>query len=128
VQLHRNDTVVQAAVAFFLFSALYETRRTVPKGTDGDTYNQLDFPLSDSTLPRVYLTQEGSNMIPLFDIFKTDKNGDVSWLCYAKGLEAAKSNAKRLAAQTPGDYFVLCLATREKLMLKAEGSFQQTPR
>jgi hypothetical protein len=67
-------------------------------------------------------------MIPLFDIFKTDKNGDVLWLSYAKGLEAAKSNAKRSAAQTPGDYFVLCLATREKLMLKADGSFQQTAR
>jgi hypothetical protein len=63
-------------------------------------------------------------MIPLFDIFKTDKNGDVSWL-WPRG---SKSNAKRLAAQTPGDYYVLCLATREKLMLKAEGSFQQTPR
>jgi len=66
-------------------------------------------------------------MIPLFDIFKTDRNGDVSWLSYAKGLEAAKSNAKPWPRKLPGA-FVFCLATSEKLILKAEGSFQQTPR
>ena len=52
-------------------------------------------------------------MIPLFDIFKTDRNGDVSWLSYAKGLEAAKSNAKRLAAQTPGGFCFLSSHTRK---------------
>ena len=52
-------------------------------------------------------------MIPLFDIFKTDRNGDVSWLSYAKGLEAAQSDAKRLAAQTPGGFCFLSSHTRK---------------
>jgi len=43
-----------------------------------------------------------------FDIFKKLPDGHPLWVQAVEGLEEAKKQLARLAASSPGDYFIYC--------------------
>lgn len=58
-------------------------------------------------------------MVPPFDIFRAERDGDVLWLESATDLEAAWARVKMLAASTPGEYLILSQMTGRRISFKS---------
>lgn len=61
-------------------------------------------------------------MIPLFDIFRAEPNGDLRWLEAAPDLDKAKQRIRTLAVSSPGEYLVLNQRTGNKTTIRVEDS------
>lgn len=62
-------------------------------------------------------------MIPPFDIFYVESDGELIWQCRAETLEIARLRVKTLlAVQLPGDYVIWSQHTGHKMTVKADGS------
>lgn len=62
-------------------------------------------------------------MIPPFDIFYVETDGELIWQCRAETLEIARLRVKTLlAVQPPGDYVICSQQTGHKMTVKADGS------
>jgi hypothetical protein len=49
------------------------------------------------------------------DIFKTDRDGEVLWLCAVKNFAAAKACVENLERSSPGEYLILDQITGHKV-------------
>lgn len=61
-------------------------------------------------------------MVPLFDIFKADAEGSVSWIEAAPDMETAKARVHALTVSSPGEYLVCSQKTGTKLPIKADAA------
>ena len=57
-------------------------------------------------------------MLPPFDLFKVEKDGNLRWIEVASDLDRAKARAKSLAASSPGEYLIVNQKTGEKVSIK----------
>jgi hypothetical protein len=64
-------------------------------------------------------------MTPGFDIFQTEADGGVLWRGAAATMDEARGRIRELAAQSPGEYFVLNFATGSKIIVEP-GSVHKT--
>ncbi len=55
--------------------------------------------------------------VPLFDVFKTEGNGDVIWRGASASMEEAKGLIQRLAIDAPGEYLILSHQTGDRLLI-----------
>jgi hypothetical protein len=55
--------------------------------------------------------------VPLFDVFKTEGNGDVIWRGASASMEEAKGLIQRLAIDAPGEYLILSHQTGNRLLI-----------
>jgi len=46
-------------------------------------------------------------MASRFDVFRNDKPIGLTWLMEVNSLEEGEANARKLAADSPGEYFIL---------------------
>ena len=60
-------------------------------------------------------------MVPCFDIFKIDSDGNVLWRGAAESLVVAKDKIQKLAASTPGEYLILDQHTGHRLIVALPG-------
>lgn len=60
--------------------------------------------------------------IPAYDIFKAEADGAVLWLESAVTIDEARARAQKLAADLPGEYFILSHRTGNKLGIEPGGS------
>ena len=65
--------------------------------------------------------------MPLFDIFKSEKDGGVVWVASAQTLEIARLKVKSLMASSPGSYVIVNQETGQKLRVNPDGSTERTP-
>jgi hypothetical protein len=61
-------------------------------------------------------------MVPLFDIFKADAEGSVSWIEAAPDMETAKARVHALTVSSPGEYLVCSEKTGAKISIKADNA------
>ena len=59
-------------------------------------------------------------MIAPFDIFKTDRHGDLLWLEAVSDLDTAKARVRELGASSPGKYMILSQKTGNKLFVEVD--------
>jgi hypothetical protein len=59
-------------------------------------------------------------MVPPFDIFIAEKDGDLLWLEAARDLETAKARVQILGTAVPGEYLIFSQATGNKISIKVE--------
>ena len=45
-------------------------------------------------------------MTPAFDVFKNDKSSGVTWLAAVNSLEEGEAHVRRLALDSPAEYFI----------------------
>jgi hypothetical protein len=60
-------------------------------------------------------------MVPCFDIFKIDSDGNILWRGAAESLVIAKAKIRKLAASTPGEYLILDQNTGKRLIVALPG-------
>jgi hypothetical protein len=60
--------------------------------------------------------------IPAYDIFKAEDDGAVLWLGSATTIDEARARAQKLAADLPGEYFILSHRTGNKVGIDPSGS------
>jgi len=59
-------------------------------------------------------------MVPPFDIFRAEKDGDLRWLEAARDLETAKTRVQILGTTVPGEYLIFSHVTGNKISIKVE--------
>jgi hypothetical protein len=60
--------------------------------------------------------------IPAYDIFRAEADGAVLWLESATTIDEARARAQELAANSPGEYFILSHRTGNKLGIEPSSS------
>ena len=58
------------------------------------------------------------HIVAQFDIFKTDRNGNVVWLEVATDLESAKARVEAIGKSDPGEYLILDQHSGAKIAIK----------
>jgi uncharacterized NAD(P)/FAD-binding protein YdhS len=61
-------------------------------------------------------------MIPPFEIFQSESDGNVLWRGTAASMDDAKSRIRELAAEAPGDFIIMSRRTGHKLVLNFDGN------
>ena len=61
-------------------------------------------------------------MIPPFDIFRVETDGQLTWQATAETLDVARLRVKTLMDAQPGDYVIYSQETGHKMTVKADGS------
>ena len=64
--------------------------------------------------------------IPSFDVFKFDGRG-VLWCCAVDNLLAGKQRIQKLAASSPGEYFILDQITDQRVFVTLLDVFDPLP-
>jgi hypothetical protein len=57
-------------------------------------------------------------MIPPFEVFQTEADGNVLWRGTAATMEDAKARIRELAAENPGEFIVMSRRTGQKLIVQ----------
>ena len=66
-------------------------------------------------------------MIPPFDIFSVEPDGDLVWQAMAESLDVARLRIKTLMGVQPGDYVICSQQTGHKMVIKTDGSITGSP-
>jgi hypothetical protein len=61
-------------------------------------------------------------MIPPFDIFRVDSDGQLMWKATVETLDVARVQIKILMRAEAGDYIIHSQPTGHKMVIKADGS------
>ena len=61
-------------------------------------------------------------MVPSFDIFKAEEDGQLLWRGAVEGFAAAKARIQELAMASPGEYIILDLNTGHRALLSVTDS------
>jgi hypothetical protein len=64
-------------------------------------------------------------MTPAFDVFKNDKSNGVTWLTAVNSLEEGEEHVRKLAVNSPAEYFIFNQRTSIRHMVDAR---PRTPR
>ena len=67
-------------------------------------------------------------MIAPFDLFRTEADGSVKWLCVCADLDAAKARVLELSATLPADYLISSQTTGNRLLINPDGQFSHRPK
>ena len=66
-------------------------------------------------------------MIPPFDLFSTNSEGELVWQAMVESLHVARLRIKILQDAHPGDYVIRSQRTGHNLVIKADGSITGSP-
>jgi hypothetical protein len=66
-------------------------------------------------------------MTPAFDVFKNDKSIGVTWLTAVHSLEEGEAHVRRLALDSPAEYFIFNQRTSIRLMVDARPRAARMP-
>ena len=66
-------------------------------------------------------------MIPPFDIFSVESDGQLVWQAMAESLDVARLRVKTLMDVQPCDYVICSQRTGHKMVIKADGSITGSP-
>ena len=66
-------------------------------------------------------------MIPPFDIFSVQGNGELLWEAMAESLEVARLRVKTLMDVQPAEYVICSQKTGHKMAIKPDGSITAFP-
>ena len=58
-------------------------------------------------------------MIPPFEVFQSETDGNVLWRGTAATLEDAKARIRELAAEDPGEFIIMSRRTGHKLIVRS---------
>ena len=74
--------------------------------------------LHDGGLDVAPRTGHVRSMIPPFEVFQTEADGNVLWRGTAATMEDAKARIRELAAENPGEFIVMSRRTGQKLIVQ----------
>ena len=66
-------------------------------------------------------------MVPPFDIFKVERNGQLRWLEAVQDLEIAKARVKTIGTSSPGDYVIYSQVTGNKWAFSVKVGGAESP-
>jgi hypothetical protein len=83
--------------------------------------------LNEGALDAVSQKGHARSMIPPFEVFQSEADGNVLWRGTAATLEDAKARIRELAAEAPGDFIIMSRRTGHKLIIQSKelGSVQE---
>jgi hypothetical protein len=76
--------------------------------------------LNEGALAGVPQKRHGRSMIPPFEVFQSEADGNVLWRGTAATLEDAKARIREFAAEAPGDFIIMSRRTGQKLIVPSK--------
>ncbi len=82
--------------------------------------------LNENVLAAVPRKVHARSMIPPFEVFQSEADGNVLWRGTATTLDAARERVRELAMEYPGQFIIMSRRTGQKLIVECDGKLLET--